>query len=133
MVDFENRELPGVFAAIDDGAQGKPSPVDLFIEDRCGHSVDWHEIAALYGAPLPPAPPPVWGVLKPLGDPPTPRAIPLDDDDEWGDFLRSKPAPQPVKPGQRPVILTPLGSPASPNAIQLDDADWNDFLHRRAR
>jgi hypothetical protein len=54
MVEWVERELPGVFSAIDDGTQGKPS-VDLFIDDRAvafGHgvrTVNWAKIARMYG------------------------------------------------------------------------------------
>jgi len=54
MLDFVDRELPGVFAAIDDGAGGKPQ-VDLFIDDKAlrpGYgpgAMNWSRIAYLYG------------------------------------------------------------------------------------
>lgn len=57
MVDFVAVELPGVFAAIDDGMQGKPC-ADLFVDDRAlryGHGVagmGWNEIAHIYGEPV---------------------------------------------------------------------------------
>lgn len=50
--------LPGVFAVIDDGIQGKPL-ADLFIDDRAlrygfGHdAVGWQGIALLHGLPPP--------------------------------------------------------------------------------
>lgn len=55
MVAFAENELSGVFDAIDDGMQGKPS-VDLFIDDKAliyGGSVGmgWHEIDELLGEP----------------------------------------------------------------------------------
>ena len=55
MVAFVNNELPGVFASIDDGRQGKPE-VDLFIDDRAlgfgpgKQYPTWKEVADLYGA-----------------------------------------------------------------------------------
>jgi sn-glycerol 3-phosphate transport system substrate-binding protein len=48
------RELPGVFDAIDDGVVGKPN-VDLFIDDKClrfgrgMHAAGWRELAHWYG------------------------------------------------------------------------------------
>lgn len=54
MLDFVDRELPGIFAAIDDGAGGKPQ-VDCFIDDRalrCGYGpggATWERITYLYG------------------------------------------------------------------------------------
>lgn len=56
MLDFVARELPGVFAAVDDGAGGKPT-VDLFIDDRAirfGNARGgdgWWAIAERYGQP----------------------------------------------------------------------------------
>jgi hypothetical protein len=52
MVEFVERELPGVFI-VDDGAQGKPTGVDVFIDDRNFGTeyIDWAEIEALYGEP----------------------------------------------------------------------------------
>lgn len=53
MVEFVERELPGVFAAIDDGLAGKPS-VDVFVDDRAlrlgvgWSAVGWAAIAAVY-------------------------------------------------------------------------------------
>lgn len=54
MLDFVERELPGIFAAIDDGAGGKPQ-VDCFVDDkalRVGYGPgagSWARIAHLYG------------------------------------------------------------------------------------
>jgi len=54
MVDFVEKELPGIFDAIDDGAAGKLS-VDLFIDDRAirfgkgPRSIIWPGIVYLYG------------------------------------------------------------------------------------
>lgn len=54
MLDFVERELPGTFDAIDDGAAGKPQ-VDTFIDDkavRAGYgpgASSWQRIAWLYG------------------------------------------------------------------------------------
>ena len=54
MLDFIDRELPGIFAAIDDGAGGKPQ-VDCFIDDkalRVGYgpgAASWDRITYLYG------------------------------------------------------------------------------------
>lgn len=54
MVAFVAAELPGVFAAIDDGFQGKPA-ADLFIDDRAlrfgpgALGLSWLDIAASYG------------------------------------------------------------------------------------
>ena len=52
MVDFVERELPGTFAAIDDGSCGKPS-VDLFIDDKAiqmgGRGSSWEQVAIMYG------------------------------------------------------------------------------------
>lgn len=52
MVDFVERELPGVFDAIDDGRQGKPN-ADLFIDNRAINfgpfGMDWSEIAGCWG------------------------------------------------------------------------------------
>jgi hypothetical protein len=56
MLDFVERELPGVFDAIDDGTAGKPL-VDCFIDDKCvrvGYGPGagtWDRIAYLYGEP----------------------------------------------------------------------------------
>lgn len=50
MVSFVERELPGVFDAIDDGRQGKVD-ADLYIDDkalRAGHGV-WRMVADNYG------------------------------------------------------------------------------------
>lgn len=55
MVEFVRKELPNVFASVDDGMQGKPE-VDLFLDDRAlGFGPDkqfhnWKEVAHLYGA-----------------------------------------------------------------------------------
>lgn len=57
MVAFVNAVLPGVFNAIDDGAQGKPL-ADLFIDDKALNplraggptSSGWDWIARTYGA-----------------------------------------------------------------------------------
>jgi hypothetical protein len=51
MIEFINRELPGVFDAIDDGQGGKPL-VDLFIEDKAvvmRGPATWARIARVYG------------------------------------------------------------------------------------
>jgi hypothetical protein len=56
MVSFVETELLGVFDAVDDGHQGKPS-ADLFIDDkalRLGYGVDsvgWNTVARRYGEP----------------------------------------------------------------------------------
>lgn len=56
MIAFVEAELPGVFAAIDDGMQGKPS-ADMYIDDkalRLGYGslgVGWPDVAQLYGDP----------------------------------------------------------------------------------
>lgn len=52
MVAFVNLELPGVFV-VDDGRAGKPTGVDLFVDDRNFGTeyIDWAEIEALYGEP----------------------------------------------------------------------------------
>ena len=53
MLDFVRVELPGVFAAIDDGRGGKPQ-VDLFIEDKClryDSTMTWKRIVDGYGTP----------------------------------------------------------------------------------
>lgn len=58
MLDFVGRELPGVFAAIDDGAAGKLPGVDLFIDDRVlrlGQGTGgfgWDAVADMYGSPV---------------------------------------------------------------------------------
>jgi hypothetical protein len=53
MIDFVERELPGVFACIDDGLGGKPL-VDLFIEDKAfvmrGPGT-WARLVRTYGEP----------------------------------------------------------------------------------
>ncbi len=51
MLAFVNLQLPGVFAFVDDGAQGKVS-ADLFIDDRAlrfSFPIGWEEIAVTYG------------------------------------------------------------------------------------
>lgn len=51
MVLFVDRELPGVFDAIDDGLAGKPS-VDLFIDDKAiafAGPETWARVATIYG------------------------------------------------------------------------------------
>ena len=54
MLDFVDQHLAGVFAAIDDGAGGKPQ-VDVFIDDKAlrpGYgpgAMAWSRIAFLYG------------------------------------------------------------------------------------
>ncbi len=52
MIEFVNTSLPGVFDAIDDGMQGKPS-ADLFLDDRAffNPEEDWVWVAARYGEP----------------------------------------------------------------------------------
>lgn len=51
MLDFVAAELPGVFAAVDDGLQGKPL-ADVFIDDRAmSMDAGWPHISLLYGAP----------------------------------------------------------------------------------
>jgi len=54
MHSFVERELPGVFTAIDDGSYGKPT-VDVFIDDRAlrlgGSGLTWAEVGELYGDP----------------------------------------------------------------------------------
>jgi len=58
MQRFIDRFLPGVFAVIDDGLQGKPC-VDLFIDDRAlrygfgADAIGWTGVATLYGQPPP--------------------------------------------------------------------------------
>lgn len=57
MLDFVERELPGVFDAVDDGAGGKPH-VDFFVDDRAMklgrglNGFDWPTIAQIYGEPV---------------------------------------------------------------------------------
>lgn len=56
MLDFCTNELPGVFDAIDDGKQGKPTGVDLFLDDRAfgwDYTGGWEEVELLYGEPEP--------------------------------------------------------------------------------
>jgi hypothetical protein len=48
MCAFVAHELPGVFAAVDDGTQGKPM-ADLFIDDRAVGASSWASIAAMLG------------------------------------------------------------------------------------
>lgn len=54
MLDFVAKELPGVFAAIDDGVQGKPV-ADLFVDDRGMRlgsgptAVSWAVVSRIYG------------------------------------------------------------------------------------
>ena len=56
MVDFVERELPGVFDAIDDGRQGKPT-ADIFIDDRAfsvtpslfQSGVGWEKVRERFG------------------------------------------------------------------------------------
>lgn len=58
MLAFVERELPGVFAVVDDGLQGKPL-ADLFIDDKAlrygfgADAVGWPSVALLYGQPPP--------------------------------------------------------------------------------
>ncbi len=58
MLDFVERELPGVFAAVDDGMAGKLPWVDIFIDDkalRYGYGTGgfgWPSIASMYGEPV---------------------------------------------------------------------------------
>lgn len=53
MVEFVQRELPGIFDAIDEGTAGKPT-VDMFIDDRAcrlgSTGSSWDEIRETYGA-----------------------------------------------------------------------------------
>lgn len=52
MVEFVEKNLPGIFDAIDDGIQGKPN-ADLFIDDKAVTfgplGLNWGQIAARYG------------------------------------------------------------------------------------
>jgi hypothetical protein len=53
MLAFVGAELPGIFAMVDDGGQGKVSG-DLYVDDkalRYGFSMDWSAIAVAYGEP----------------------------------------------------------------------------------
>jgi len=53
MLTFIEAEVPGVFAYVDDGEQGKIS-ADVYIDDkalRYGQSVGWPKIAVAYGEP----------------------------------------------------------------------------------
>ena len=58
MVAFVEEELTGLIDAIDDGRQGKPAGVDLFIDDRVvrygygSMALGWDGIARLYGDPM---------------------------------------------------------------------------------
>jgi hypothetical protein len=58
MLDFVAVELPGIFDAIDDGAAGKLSGVDLFIDDRTlrlgkgVNALSWEAIAEMLGEPV---------------------------------------------------------------------------------
>ena len=55
MIEFVERELPGIFDAIDDGSAGKPS-VDIFIDDRSmvmRGPATWARIARQYGEEQP--------------------------------------------------------------------------------
>lgn len=49
MFQFILENLAGLVDAVDVGTQGKPTGVDIFIDDRNHAGVDWLEIAALYG------------------------------------------------------------------------------------
>lgn len=51
MVAHVERELPGVFHAVDDGRQGKPA-ADLYVDDRAFKMVPggWAELARAHGA-----------------------------------------------------------------------------------
>ncbi len=55
MCRFVASELPGVFAAVDDGRQGKPVGVDLFIDDKAiglgPLGLEWKQIAYRLGEP----------------------------------------------------------------------------------
>lgn len=55
MIGFVNAELPGVFDAIDDGEQGKPS-ADVYLDDkaiRLGPGAQtWASVADIYGEPI---------------------------------------------------------------------------------
>lgn len=52
MLDFVERELPGIFDGIDDGRQGKPV-ADVYLDDRAirfgSTGATWLELADLYG------------------------------------------------------------------------------------
>jgi hypothetical protein len=58
MLEFIARELPGVFAVVDDGRAGKPLGVDMFIDDkalRLGLGLagfSWAEIEVMFGEPV---------------------------------------------------------------------------------
>ena len=55
MVEFVNHELSGIFDAIDDGVQGKPS-ADVYLDDkalRLGPGAQtWASVADMYGEPV---------------------------------------------------------------------------------
>jgi len=57
MLEFVERELPGVFAAVDDGRGGKPVNVDVFLDDRAvrlgrgAGAFSWREVARSWGEP----------------------------------------------------------------------------------
>lgn len=57
MLDFVERELPGVFAAVDDGRGGKPLNVDVFLDDKAirlgrgSGGMSWREVARAFGEP----------------------------------------------------------------------------------
>lgn len=51
MLEFIERELPGIFDAIDDGRQGKVE-ADMYVDDRAlsfGPGTSWRDIELLYG------------------------------------------------------------------------------------
>lgn len=54
MITTVARELPGVFAAVDDGLAGKPAGCQLFLDDRAltmgGAGLTWAQVAERYGA-----------------------------------------------------------------------------------
>lgn len=58
MLAFVESQLPGIFAVVDDGLQGKPM-ADLFIDDKAlrygfgADAVGWQSVALLYGQPPP--------------------------------------------------------------------------------
>lgn len=57
MLTFVAEKLPGVFDAVDDGVQGKPS-ADMYIDDkalRLGHGAYaalWYNVAMMHGEPV---------------------------------------------------------------------------------
>jgi len=55
MMDFAMTELPGIFDAIDDGEQGKPS-ADVYLDDKALRlgptSQTWASVADMYGEPI---------------------------------------------------------------------------------